>query len=160
MNILFIAIDAGKDSTKFVFNNQINIEKEYLKLKYKSINFGVDITGTNSYIVEFEGKKYLVGDMVSDSKLSFNISKKSIEHKISIYLAISKVLEKIQSLKIKIAIGAPLSIYKNDSLKEEYRRYILNNGFVNMKVNGKNIRFALADVLILPESIVNLLKCE
>jgi plasmid segregation protein ParM len=152
-NILYMAIDAGKDSTKYVYRADDTFQKYSFKTKVQPIyNFGVD-TDNNSSIVEIENEKYLIGDMVSESKLSFDVTKTSIQHKVAIYLAISKVLKKIEAMKIKIAIGVPLNIYKNAKLKDEYKNYIFNGGFVSMKVNGTAIRFVIEDVLVLPESI-------
>lgn len=148
-----IAIDSGKDSTKYVFNNEGGIQRGIFKTKVQKIeNCGIE-TEKNTFLVEFNNEQYLVGDMVSDNKMNFELSKKSIEHKICIYIAIAKALENMGNHKVKIAIGAPLSIYKNASLKEEYRNYIMNSGHVEIVINGQNIKFELVDVLILPESI-------
>ncbi|MFD3156702.1 hypothetical protein ACFIJ5_07550 [Haloimpatiens sp. FM7330] len=152
-NTLFIAIDAGKDSTKFVYHNAFNLQRDMFRTKVQEVeNLGVDVEH-NTFMIEFNDKNYLIGDMVNENKLSFDLSKKSIEHKLAIYVAISKVIKKHPSIRIKIAVGAPLSIYKNATLKEEYRDYILNNGFVSMTINKETVRFNIDDVLILPESI-------
>lgn len=152
-NTILIAVDSGKDSTKYVFNNEGGIQRGIFKTKVQKIeNCGIE-TEKNTFLVEFNNEQYLVGDMVSDNKMNFELSKKSIEHKICIYIAIAKALENMGNHKVKIAIGAPLSIYKNASLKEEYRNYIMNSGHVNIVINGQNIKFELVDVLILPESI-------
>lgn len=153
MNTLYIAIDAGKDSTKYVYQNEFNLQRNMFRTKVQNIeNLGVDVEN-NTFTVEFNGKKYLIGDMVNENKLSFDLTKQTIEHKLAVYLAISKVITKYPALKIKIAVGAPLSIYKNKKLKDNYRNYILNDGFVSMKVNEESIRFNIDDVLVLPESI-------
>lgn len=78
MNTLFIAIDAGKDSTKFVYNNGFNLQRDMFRTKVQKIdNLGVDVEH-NTFKVEFNNESYLIGDMVSDSKLNFDLSKKSI----------------------------------------------------------------------------------
>ncbi len=152
LKTLFIAVDAGKDSTKYCYSLENNLQKYSFKTKVQPVsNLGVEMS--NSSIVEFDNNKYLVGDMVSENKLSFDVSKTSIQHKVAIYLSIANVLEKTGAVNVKIAVGVPLNIYKNAKLKEEYKNYILNGGFVSIKVNGTVVRFVIENVLVLPESI-------
>lgn len=154
LKTLFIAVDAGKDSTKYCYSLENNLQKYSFKTKVQPVsNLGVDIDNNNSSILEIDNQNYLIGDMVSENKLSFDVTKTSIQHKIAIYLAIAKVIEKTGALKVKIAIGAPLNIYKNAKLKSEYRNYIFNGGLVVMKVNKIMVKFVIEDVLVLPESI-------
>lgn len=150
---ILIAIDTGKDSTKYVYKNEGTLQRGVFRTKVQKIeNCGVE-TEKNTFLVNFNNQQYLIGDMVSESKVSFDLSKKSIEHKLCIYIAIAKALENRGNHKIKIAIGAPLSIYKNASLKEDYKNYIMDKGNIDIGINGQNIKFELVDVLILPESI-------
>lgn len=150
---LLIAVDAGKDSTKYVYNNGEGLQRGVFRTKVQKVeNLGVDIE-KDTFLVEYNNEKYLIGDMVNESKLNFDLSKKSIEHKLAIYVAISRVIENSESSNVSIAIGAPLSIYKNAMLKEEYKEYIFNDGIVNIKINGKIVKFNIKNVLILPESI-------
>lgn len=152
-DIILIAVDPGKDSTKFIFNDGLGLQRSMFRTKVQKVeNFGVDVE-KNTFLVEYNGENYLIGDMVGENKLNFDLTKKSIEHKLAIYVAIAKVLKKVESNKAKIAIGAPLNIYKNAKLKEEYREYIFNNGHINLKVNKEIINFEIDDVLVLPEGI-------
>lgn len=149
---ILIAIDAGKDSTKYVYNDEGTLLRGVFRTKVQKIeNCGVE-TEKNTFLVDFNNQQYLIGDMVSESKVNFDLSKKSIEHKLSIYVSIAKVLKKTYNNKVKIAVGAPLNIYKNASLKEEYKNYILNGGHVSIIVNNEKVEFFVEDVLILPES--------
>lgn len=148
-----IAIDAGKDSTKYVYNNEGGIQRGIFKTKVQKIeNCGIEME-KNTFLVEFNNEQYLIGDMVSDNKLNFDLSKKSIEHKLCIYIAISKALKNIGGNTVNIAVGAPLNIYRNAKLKEEYKEYILNNGQIKIKINGEENKFIINNVLVLPESI-------
>lgn len=152
-NTILIAVDSGKDSTKFIFNDGLGLQRSMFRTKVQKVeNFGVDVE-KNTFLVEYNGENYLIGDMVGENKLNFDLTKKSIEHKLAIYVAIAKVLKKVESNKVKIAIGAPLNIYKNAKLKEEYREYIFNNRHINLKVNKEIINFEIDDVLVLPEGI-------
>lgn len=153
-NTVLIAVDAGKDTTKYVYKNELGIlQKESFRTKVKAIdNFGADVEG-KTFKIEFEGKSYLVGDMVSENKLNYDLSKTSIEHKICVYVAIINIIKKTGINTISVAIGAPLNVYKNSILKEEYSKYIKGTGQVNIKINGEEIKFYINDVLVLPESI-------
>lgn len=152
-NVTLISVDPGKDSTKFIFNDGLGLQRSMFRTKVQKVeNFGVDVE-KNTFLVEYNGENYLIGDMVGENKLNFDLTKKSIEHKLAIYVAIAKVLKNVESNKVKIAIGAPLNIYKNAKLKEEYREYIFNNGHINLKVNKEMINFEIDDVLVLPEAI-------
>lgn len=152
-DVTLIAVDAGKDSTKFIFNDGLGLQRSIFRTKVQKVeNFGVDIQ-KNTFLVDYNGESYLIGDMVGENKLNFDLTKKSIEHKLAIYVAIAKVLKKVESNKVKIAIGAPLNIYKNAKLKDEYREYIFNKGHVNIKLNKEIINFEINDVLVLPEAI-------
>lgn len=150
-----IAIDCGKDSTKFVYNNGFKLQQNMFRTKVQKVeNFGMDVQD-NTFIVKYENETYLIGDMLNENKLSYDLSKTTIEHKLSIYVAISRTLKKLKSNnnKVNIAIGAPLSICKNLNLKEQYRDYIYNNGHVNIEINNEDISFAIENVLVLPESV-------
>ncbi|UZT06177.1 ParM/StbA family protein [Clostridium sp. LQ25] len=151
---LLIAVDAGKDTTKYVYKNELGIlQKGSFRTKVKvTDNFGADIEG-KTFKIEFEGKSYLVGDMVSENKLNYDLSKTSIEHKLCVYVAITNIIKKTGINNISVAIGAPLNVYKNSILKEEYSKYIKGTGQVNIKINGEEIKFYINDVLVLPESI-------
>lgn len=152
-NTILIAVDSGKDATKYQFNNGVSLERGIFKTKVQQVeNMGVEMQGKTS-LVELDGKTFMIGDMVSDKKLNFDLSKKSIEHKLCIYLAVSKALSKNKADNVILAVGTPLSIYKNEKLKQEYRDYIYNNGAVNIKVNNEEVKFKIKEVTILPESI-------
>lgn len=152
-NTLLIGIDAGKDSTKFCYKNEFGLQRQIFRTKVQEINnFGVEAEG-KTFKVGFEDKNYLVGDMISERKLSFDLSKTSIEHKICIYLAIAKIVKETNIHEVKVAIGAPLTVYKNERLKNEYKDYIKDNGLVNIMVNDELISFNIEEILILPESI-------
>ena len=151
-NTILIAVDSGKDATKYQFNNGVSLERGIFKTKVQQVeNMGVEMQGKTS-LVELDGKTFMIGDMVSDKKLNFDLSKKSIEHKLCIYLAVSKALSKNKADNVILAVGTPLSIYKNEKLKQEYRDYIYNNGEVNIKVNNEEVKFKIKEVTILPES--------
>lgn len=149
-----LSVDAGKDSTKYIFKNNFGImERGIFKTKVqKSYDLGVDIE-KNSFLVDYNNQQYLVGQMVNDNKVNYELSKKSIDHKICIYIVAAKVAKKTGNNRFKIAIGAPLSTYKNLKAKNEYREFILDNGHITIRINGEEFEFYIDDVIVLPESI-------
>ncbi|WP_252225790.1 ParM/StbA family protein [Clostridium sp. ZBS2] len=152
-NTLLIGIDSGKDSTKVCYKNEFGLQKQIFRTKVQEVNnLGVDVKG-KTFKVKFEDKNYLVGDMISENKLSFELNKASIQHKICIYLAIARIVKETNTHEVKIAIGAPLTVYKNERLKNEYKDYIKGNGLINIIVNDELINFNIEEILILPESI-------
>lgn len=153
-NTVLIAIDAGKDTTKYVYKNELGIlQKESFRTKVQEAdNFGVEVQG-KTFKVELENKNYMIGDMVSESKLNYDLSKTSIEHKICVYVAIAKVVKNTGNRNVRLAIGAPANIYKNALLKQQYIDYIKGNGNISININDKDISFFIDDVIVLPEGI-------
>lgn len=150
-NNILIAVDAGKSSCKSVTKIQGKIERNQFRTKVQEVeNLGIDIP-PNTFQVGFNNKVYLVGGAVSEEKVKYDISKKSIEHLISIYLSIAKFVEKTGVNTISLAVGTPLNIYKNKKLKEEYEQYIKGNGIVTININGRLIYFKISRVFCLPE---------
>lgn len=159
MKDILIAVDTGKHSTKALINIGQKIEKVIFRTKVQEVsNLGVDIT-PNSYLVDYNGKSYLIGNMVSESQSDYNISKSSLTHQLSIYLAIAKLIEKTDVMKfglpnIHLAINLPINVYKNNSLKTEYQNMIQNNGqVITLKVNGLAYCFRITNIVLLPEAV-------
>lgn len=149
---VLISIDAGKDSTKYCYKNAFGMQKGKFRTKVQKVeNLGVDLSN-GTYLVEYNGSQYLIGDMVDENKVNFDLSKESIEHKLAVYLSVFKVLTDVQCTKVKLSVGIPINLYKNSKFREEMKSYIMNNNFVNITVNGKNMKFSITDVLVLPEA--------
>ncbi len=148
---MLIAVDAGKSSCKAVTKIEGIEERIQFRTKVQVVNnLGIDIP-PNTFKVEFQGKTYLIGDAVGEEKISYDISKKSIEHLICIYLSIARFVAKTGVTNISIAVGTPLNIYKNKILKEEYENYIKGDGLISMRVNDRAVYFRLNTVFCLPE---------
>lgn len=159
MKNILISVDTGKSTTKVVTKIANNIQKFAFRTKVQEVScLGADLSH-NSYNVDFQGKSYLIGDMVSESSCNFQINKNTIEHQLCIYISICKIIEKLNAMStgvpnICLAINAPLNIYKNNSLKEAYRNFIQNNGnIISIKVNNKVYLFKITSIIVLPEAI-------
>lgn len=159
MKDILIAVDTGKHSTKALINIGQKIEKVIFRTKVQEVaNLGVDIT-PNSYLVDYNGKSYLIGNMVSESQSDYSISKSSLTHQLSIYVAIAKLIEKSDVMKfglpnVHLAINLPINIYKNNTLKTQYQKMIQNNGqVIILKVNGIAYCFRITNIVLLPEAV-------
>lgn len=159
-NQLTIAVDSGKHSTKSASYINSTLQKVRFRTKVKQDvgDLGVEIA-PNNYLVEIEGTSYLVGDMLGENQTNFDISKHSTAHLVCIYLSITKFIEKAGLINvgiptIRLAVNVPLSLYKNNQLKTEFERFILNNQKpVSLRVNGKAFIFRIQSVLLLPEGL-------
>lgn len=159
-NTFQIAIDSGKSYTKGVIRNEQGIiERVKFRTKVAEVdsNFGVDISNGN-HLVEYNGKIYLVGDMLGEERLNYDYTKQTTENLISIYLAIVQLLEKSglkhTMAKVNLSLNIPLSHYRNETLKKDFEKYIRNEGKpIGMAVNGKPFAFVIDSVLLLPEAL-------
>lgn len=162
MNRIFnFSIDAGKSECKFIGEFDHSIQKGKFKNKVlPAHDFGIEIAG-NSYKVDYEDQFFLIGDAVSDDHIDYELSKQNYNHRLSIYLAVTRLLELAEKAKepiafaqVNLAINMPLSIFKSQSKKDEFEKYLKNNGqLIAMNVNGKPFTFRINTALILPEGI-------
>lgn len=162
MNDILVSIDTGKHSTKVIAKINGVVKKDIFRTKVQNINnLGVELTN-NSYNVEFEGNSYLIGDMLSEDKCDYNISKSSINHQVCIYLAICKIIDKTGAMSlgfpnVYLSINTPINIYKNKTLKQEYTELIQRAGqVIPIKVNGRSYVFKINLILPLPEATASI----
>lgn len=100
----------------------------------------------NSHLITFEGKSYIIGEQAE--KISFDVSKSNLVHKLATYTAIAKLQ---QENSIQLTIGCPLSIFMNPELKAEYKRFIMDNQDITIILDGESYSFFIENALILPE---------
>jgi len=139
-----IVCDSGKYFSKSMsYKDTGFITQKFRTLVQDGSSFsGVELSG-DSYRVEFEGKEYIVGNMCSEMATDFSVTKHTLEHRISIYLSIALMLEKLHVERVGIplvnlGINVPLNVYRNSELKDRHRDYILNEGGkpISIRVNG------------------------
>ncbi len=158
MKKILIAIDTGKHTTKAITKINGEIIKVKFRTKVKKVNnLGVDIT-PGSFLVEFLGETFLIGDMLSESTCNFDITKCTEEHIISIYTAICRIMDKIQISsvipEIHLVVNTPINIYKNKELKDEYKYFIESpDKILNLLVNSKSFSFKISSVTLCPEAV-------
>ena len=158
-----VVCDSGKYYSKSMgHNDSVFVKQKFRTLVQDGSSFsGVEVSG-DSYRVEFEGKEYIVGNMCSEMATDFSVTKHTLEHRISIYLSIALMLDKLHVERvgiplINLGINVPLNIYRNAELKERYRDYILNEGGkpISLRVNGTAWVFRINPdgLLLFPEAI-------
>jgi plasmid segregation protein ParM len=139
-----ISIDAGKHTTKAITNtNRFSIRT---KLEEQGTLITKD---ANTLAVEYDGKKYIFGDGAQAT--DYETSKTKSCHKIAIYVAIATLSG--DGYEVSIVTGCPISQFRNKELRDEYAEYIRGGGNGRIKINGVDKRFAINNVLVLPESI-------
>jgi len=149
---ILIACDCGKYQTKAMARYKGNTFMTTFRTKMMSVSrLGVEIQ-TNSYLVEYNGNERLLGDMVSESYADFSLNKASSIHQISIYTAISLLLQKANAasnVDIRLAVNVPISTYKDAVQKQRFKEMVENQGrTIHLMVNGKAYSFELSDVTI------------
>lgn len=149
---ILIAVDCGKYQTKGIARYKGNTYMTTFRTKMQQVKrLGVDIQ-PNSYLVEFYGNEYLLGDMVSEDYSDFSLNKASRIHHLSIYTAIARLLQKANApsnVDIHLAVNAPITTYKDSIQKENFKQMVENQGHtVHFMVNNKAFSFDLSNVTI------------
>lgn len=150
---VFIGIDSGKYATKGLIEYKGKTSTMLFRTKLQEVSdIGVDIQ-PNSFKIDYEGKQYLIGDMISENHSDFNLSKETLMHKISIYTAICELMKKanayFHNVHLHVAINVPINVYKSKSLKESFKRFIENNNrTIYFRLNDCQYNFNLNDITI------------
>lgn len=157
MNDILIACDSGKHSTKSKCLHDGNEYSTIFRTKVQEAkNVDIDLI-SGSFNVHFQGKSYMVGDVVGEDKVSYEITKNTIEHKIAIYTAIAQLLEKLnarQGANIQLAVNFPISLFKDRLLKDMYKYELTNNGeLIILHVNNQLFSFRITKIMVINESI-------
>lgn len=155
---VLIAVDCGKYATKAILKSKDKHAITVFRTKMQEVEqVGIEIT-KGSYHVKHNKKSYLVGDAVSETYSSFDLTKKIDLHKICIYTAITDLLQitnlQTENVKIHLAINIPISAYKDSTSKQEYKNFIENHGEpIIFDLNGKPYYLYLRDVVVAFEGI-------
>lgn len=150
---VLIAVDSGKFMTKAILKSKDKNAITSFRSKTQEVGqIGVDIQN-GSYLVDYNEKSYLVGNMVGENHSNFDLTKTIDLHKICIYTAIVDLLHMaklpVENVIIRLAINIPISSYKDASAKQEYKDFIENKRkTIVLSVNGKTVFLHLTDVVI------------
>lgn len=140
-----IAIDTGKRTTKVVYESNGNTS---LRLSFETAmreNVSKTKDPTN-HILEYEGKKYLVGSQAR-TFIEIENTKNTQTHKMCVLTALALACN--NGDKVEVVIGCPLDIFFNDDECFSYRDNMLPLGKHTVTVDGnkKTIEIVRSDVL-------------
>ena len=145
----FIAIDGGKFGTKSArMIKDDTVVTDMFRTKIM-VNPQIVPTTEGSYLVEYEGDRYIVGD--NAESMSYETSKKLLIHKICLLTAIANIVDCAD--EVILAVGCPLSEFFNETSRKEYAKYIAPIGEHKIKVDGSVKYFKIKKVDVYPESI-------
>ena len=143
----FIAVDTGKFATKAVTLRGDGSER-FITFRTKSEETQRSEAQGKSYIVEYKGKRYLVGEQAEVS--SAKLTKAEDIHRISTYTAIHQLANGDDT--VVVAIGCPLSVFENPESKEAYKKYMFPDRQIEIKVNETTKKLTILSVIVFPES--------
>ncbi len=143
----FIAVDTGKFATKAITLRGDGSER-FITFRTKSEETQRAEAQGKSYIVEYKGKRYLVGEQAEVS--SAKLTKAEDIHRISTYTAIHQLASGDDT--VVVAIGCPLSVFENPESKEAYKKYMFPDRQIEIKVNETTKKLTILSVIVFPES--------
>ena len=147
----FIAVDTGKFATKAVTLRGDGSER-FITFRTKSEETMRTEAQGKSYIVEYKGRRYLVGEQAEVS--SAKLTKAEDIHRISAYTAIHQLSSGDDT--VVVAIGCPLSVFENPESKEAYKKYMFPDRQIEIKVNETTKKLTILSVIVFPESSGNI----
>lgn len=159
-----IAVDAGKHSTKAIMSDPNGNERVFtVRTKIEDYS-SIIISKDNTYDIEYNGKRYILGNEASSS--DYDTSKTKLAHKLAAYVAIAILLypdnvdyciAKDIDRNVDLVTGCPISQFTNKETRNEYVDYLKEKN-IHIKINERNYGFSIDNVLVLPESIGVVIK--
>lgn len=160
MSEYVVVIDAGKWLTKVIGRDIEGTIDDVKKISFRTKEYDlsegdIELQG-NSYKVEFDGLKSILGEQGKSTTENSDTTKTSPIHRLSAYTAITQYLEpneggKQKDNKISLVLACPLTVLKSIDMKEEYKQYIKGDGVITLVVNGEEYSFEIVDVTIKAE---------
>ena len=145
-----IAIDAGKFACKAATYNPDGSEK-IISFRSKLEETQRAEAQGQSYIVNYGGKRYLVGEQATEASVSGKTTKSEEVHKISAYTALGLLANTDD--EIVVALGCPLSIYENAVQRKAFKEYMFPAGqTIDVTVNNITKHLKVKSCMIFPES--------
>ena len=138
MATITMAVDCGKDETKVsILGSDGKIIHDRFKTRMEKVTAlnanSMQIEGVHK--VTYDDQTYLIGAESDD--VSFSNSKEELIHKIVTMTAIGLHVDNDDT--VNVAIGCPISEYRNDEKRKSYLDYILPSGGnrVEIFIDGK-----------------------
>lgn len=158
----YISVDPGKFATKAaIYSREKNMVK---KLTFRTRicpgDFRDDALEKNTFIMEYDGTVYKVGNGARGDGAELNTSKFSEDHKISMLTSVALMCCPEEEVNdINIAIGLPAKEWSIVEKREDYKKYMFPDGDIEIKIKTDASsepsirRFRFKTKLVLPESI-------
>jgi hypothetical protein len=143
----YVAVDSGKYATKAMTLRPDGTEKSLVFRTKMEETIRNEAQG-QSYIVEYGGKRYLLGEQAESN--SAKSSKAEDLHKIATYAALHQLCN--SGDEIVVAIGCPLSVYENPESKNAYKEFMFPSKQISIKVGDTTKHLVIRSVIVLPES--------
>lgn len=145
-----IGTDSGKSTSKFAVQNGLQVD--FFKFPTNVVKGTEDgVLDGNGYLVKFGDQEYLVGALdngTSENKTS--LSKKTDEHKVSIYTGIALALKKTgnntHGVLVDFTVNMPILLYKDKNERKAVVDFYMSNPNVNITVDGVDYSFVINSV--------------
>lgn len=145
-----IAIDAGKFACKAATYNSNGTEKIIAFRSKLEETQRAEAQG-QSFIVNYGGKKFLVGEQATEASVSGKTTKAEELHKVCAYTALGLLANTDD--EIVVALGCPLSIYENSVQRKAFKDYMFPMGqTIDITVNNVTKHLKVKSCMIFPES--------
>ena len=137
---MLVAIDNGYWATKlYSANDKLSI--------LSRVEESEEITrGEGRYQIDYDGRKYLVGDDISNYEIE-NDKTKSLFHKILTLAALAKITDVTASYDL--VAGLPINLYT--SQKDSFAEYLKTKGKEEVKINGSSKYIEIKNVKVFPQ---------
>ena len=150
---LNVSVDCGRGFVKVAsYTDKGEIEKFTF---YNRIEENVkDRMTKDSYLVEYSGKNYRVGEASADvTSKEQELDKLSEKYKIGIYTAVALMIRKLENVSvnhsINLKVNVPLDKYKIETERERYKNFF--DSKVSIRLDGRIFTFEINSVKVLYE---------
>lgn len=140
-----ITVDAGKFNTKAMTDNKTHI----IRTKLEEADSTIYTNNSKTHHIKWNENYYLLGDGANIS--DYDTSKQKLNHKLSAYLSCAKLTDEID--EIGLVILSPLSTFTHKQKREEFRQYILDDGIIELELDGETKQLILKDVTVFSEAL-------
>lgn len=148
----YVAVDSGKYATKAAMKKADgSFKRVSFQTKYEKKSVEYIFNKDESHTVVFEDTEYLVGHDAQENPASYTTDKKDLLHQITAMTAIGLLVDNGDI--VNLAIGCPISIYNNQTLRKEFRDFIAPPmKQIHVTIDGIDKYFAFGKVLVCAES--------